>query len=809
VRNLKLAIRSLTKSPGFTVIAVLTLALGIGVNVAIFSIIDAVMLRPLPYPEPQHLFAMWETLTGDPPANWNTSNAANPRERMTISIANFADYTRGIRGAELASYQAISMNLTGAGNPERVAGERVSSNYFSVLGVAPAQGRGFLANEDRAGADRVIVVSHEFWERRLGLNSDWASQSVALDGEKYRIVGIMPQGFRSPAAIERGERFEFFVPGAYASSVLADRGSHQIWAIARIGREATAQAVQAQLDALSSRLANQFPESNRNIKTIMTPLADDLIRNARTSLLVILGAVGLVLLIACANLANLLLARAVTRQREITIRFALGASRWRIIGELLTQSLTLSLLGSLAGLALGVWTRTVLVKLAPAGIPRLASAEFDVRVLIFTILLACVTGFAFGLFPALQVSKAGPAASLKSNERALAGRGVMRWRTALMVAEISLSMMLLVGAGLLVRSFIRLNQVDLGFNTERVLAMRIVLPDKSYSADRRLAFFEDLADRVSALPGVQSVAFANRMPMRGGWTTSMSMDDNTQPDIDAQVVSPGYFQTVGIPLIQGRLLAAADRNGAPLVAVVNREFVRKYSANRPAIGRTLRFESHSPWITIVGIVGDIHRGGKSAEVLPEIYFPAAKGSALPVPLSDFAFRASGDPKRLLAAVQQQVWAIDKDQPLTNVRTLEEIVTQAGAERRFQTLLLAAFAALALLLALVGVYGVISYAVSQRTREIGLRMALGAARADVVRSIVVRSMSTVAIGIAAGAMGALMLSRLLRSFLFEIDPADPLTYGAIAALLAMAAFIACCVPALRASRVDPMIALRYE
>ena len=811
MNNLRYALRLLGKSPAFTLIAVVTLALGIGVNSGIFAIVDAVMLRPLPYPEPDRLVSIWETLTGDPPNQWNTHNSGdNPRVRMPVSIANLADYSANRYFSAIGAYEQAAMNLTGDGPPERIAGECVSSDYFSVIGVAPAQGRAFLPDEQRPGNDHVVILTYELWQRRLGLDPNWSSTSLTLDGEPYRVVGIMPQGFQSPGQFATTNRLSFFVPASNPPALAADRGTHQMSAIARLKPGATAAQAQAELDAISSRLEKQSPGTNRHIETAMAPLSDDVVRNARTSLLVMLAAVGLVLLIACANLANLLLARAVGRQQEITIRFALGASRARIIGELLTQSLVLAALGSVAGLALGIGTRTLLVKLAPAGIPRLASAGLDSRVLLFTLILSLATGIVFGLFPALQVSKARPAQSLKSSERGAAGARIMRWRSALMAAEIAISMILLVGAGLLVRSFLTLSGVQLGFETEHVLAMNINLPPARYASnDQRFAFFNDLSSRVGNLPGVTTAAFANHMPMRGGWDSSIYLDNGAQVNSDFQTVSPGFFETLQIPLQRGRLLTPADRDGGQPVAVVSMQFVRSLLNNQDAVGRRFRSNSRTPWVTIVGVVGDIRRGGKDAEIAPQAYLPAAQGNLWPVRLTDFAFRAAGDPKTLIAAVQQQVWAIDKDQPVTNVRTLDETISRAAAQRRFQTLLLLLFAGLALALALVGVYGVISYSVSQRTGEIGLRIALGAGRGDILKLVIARAMFIVGAGIFAGAAGAYALSRYLETLLFEIRPGDPLTYGSLALLLSIVAFTACYIPARRATKVDPMVALRYE
>jgi putative ABC transport system permease protein len=812
MNNLRYALRLLGKSPAFTLIAVVTLALGIGVNSGIFAIVDAVMLRPLPYPAPEHLVSLWETLTGDPPATWNTRNSGpNPRVRMPVSVANLVDYSNETHSfAGVAGYEQAAVNLTEDGPPERIAGERVTADYFSVLGVAPSQGRAFLPDEQRPGNDHVVILSYQLWQRRLGLDPNWTTISLMLDGEKYRVVGIMPQSFQSPGQFATTNQLSFFVPESNPAAIATDRGTHQMSAIARLKPAARSAQAQAELDAISTRLAQQNPGTNRNLKTAMAPLGSDVVRNARTSLLVMLAAVGLVLLIACANLANLLLARAIGRQREITIRFALGASRSRIVGELLTQSLVLAALGSAAGLALGIETRTLLVKLAPAGIPRLASAGVDSRVVLFTLIVSLGTGILFGLFPALQVSKARPAESLKSTERGVAGSGVMRWRSALMAAEVAVSMILLVGAGLLVRSFLTLNGIQLGFETEHVLAMSINLPAARYaSVDRKFAFFNDLSSRVGNLPGVASAAFANHMPMRGGWDGSFLLDNDVPAEADLQTVSPGFFETLQIPLLRGRLLTPADRDGSQPVAVVSTQFGRSLLNNQNPVGRRFRFSATNSWVTIVGVVGDIRRNGKDADISPEVYLPAAQGSLWPVRLTDFAFRTAGDPKRLVAAVQQQVWALDKDQPVTNVRTLDEVVSRAAAQRRFQTLLLLLFAGLALALALVGVYGVISYSVSQRTGEIGLRIALGAGTGDILRLVILRAMVVVGAGILAGAAGAYGLSRYLQTLLFEIKPGDPATYGSLALLLSIVAFTACYVPARRATRVDPMVALRYE
>lgn len=816
IHDLRYALRLLAKSPAFALVAIFTLALGIGVNSGIFTVVDAVMLRPLPYPEPDRLVSLWETTLKERPSNFSSSGSnlggGSSPTRTTVAAANLVDYRKDNHAfTGMAGFDIAGMNLTGNGPPERLFGERVTYEYFPVLGVQPSQGRAFLAEEDRPGNHRVVIISHELWQRRFGSDPNLIGNFVTLDDEKYRVIGIMQPGFESPSQFGSTTTLSFFVPAAYPPDQLGKHGNHDINVLARLRPGATLKQAQAELDAVSNRLAQAYPETNSNVKTGAAPLADDIARNVRTSILVLLGAVGLILLIACANLANLLLVRAIGRSREITIRFALGASRARVIGELLIQSVVLAVFGCVAGLVFGYWTRELLVRLAPPNIPRLAGAGLDGRVLLFTVMLSLVTGILFGLFPAWQVSKARPAESLKSSERGIAGAGVMRWRNVLMITEIAVSMVLLVGAGLLLRSFITLSGVDLGFQTERVMAMNINLSETIYQTpDRRFAFFEDLASRVSNLPGVQAVGFANRMPMRGGWSGSFELDSATvTTDSDLQAVSPGYFPTLGISLLRGRLLTAADRLGAQPVAVVNTEFVRRFLTGQEPIGRHLRRGPQAPWIAIVGIVGDVHRGGKAAAITPQVYYPAAQTNLYPVRVADFAFRAAGDPKTLMAAVQQQVWAIDKDQPVTNVKTLEEVISQSVAERRFQTLLLLLFAGLALALALVGVYGVISYSVSQRTGEIGLRIALGASRGAILRLVIEQAMLLVIAGIVAGAAGAYGLSRYLTSLLFEVKPTDPLTYSSLALLLTVVALIACYVPARRATQVDPMVALRYE
>lgn len=813
MNNLRYSLRLLRKSPGFSLVAILTLALGIGVNCAIFSIIDAVMLAPLPYPQPDRLVSIWEQATGTGPDDLSTSGERlGTGPGFTVAAANLMDYrTQRNSFASLAGFEVTGMNLTESGPPEMISGEQVTANYFTTLGVMPAQGRTFLPSEDVPGANHVAIVSDELWRSRFGADPHFLGSQITLDRVKYTVVGILPPGFESPSQFKETRRIQYFVPAAYSAEILAQHSRHSINVLGRMKPGVTIEGARAELDAISASLARRYPAACRNVKTGMDALSSDIARGARTSLLVLLGAVGLILLIACANLANLLLVRAIGRQREIAIRYALGASRGRVIGELLVQSAVLATLGCAAGLAFGAWTEQALIGVAPH-LPRLDRASMGGPVLLFAIALSAAAGLVCGIFPAWQASKSRPVEAMRASGRQSAGNPVLRWRSAFMIAELAVSMVLLVGAGLLLKSFVTLNRVELGIATERVIDLRISLPEQGYATqERREAFFENLAERVSALPGVQAVAFANNFPLRGGWSSDYRTEEHPEsgPDADYQAVSPGYFATLGVTLQRGRLLTPADRAGALPVAVVNEELARRLYPNQDPVGKRFRRHEDQPWVTIVGVVSDVRRDGKAGKMNPEVYLPAAQTSLYPVRLSELCFRSASDPKALIGAVQQQVWAIDKDIPITSVRTYGEIVSQSVAERRFQTLLLGLFAALALILAVVGIYGVISYSVSQKIPEIGIRMALGASRGRILGMVMGRAMLLALCGIAAGAMGALALSGYLKSLLFEVAPADPWTYAGIAAMLAAVASVASFIPARRATRVDPLVALRYE
>ncbi|MGA2590252.1 MAG: ABC transporter permease [Bryobacteraceae bacterium] len=805
MQQIRHAGRLLARTPGFTIVAVATLGLGIGVNSAIFSVIDAVLLRPLPYPHPERLVAFYEHQGNDPDA------------RGGIAPANMADYNQNHVFTGISHVGTPGMNLTGAGTPERIFGIQAGDNFLDILGVQPAMGRGFLPEEDRYGARHVVVISHELWQQRLGGDRGVIGRTITLDGEAYQVIGVLPAGFQPPEEFTARQPMLFVVPDCWPPDILHNRGEHYDHAIARLKPGASLAQAQSEMLTISARLAKAYPNTNGKIAVGVAPLGSDIVRRVRTAMLVLLGAVGLVLLIACANVANLLLARSAGRSREVAIRLAMGAGRWRIVRELLVESAILAVLGCALGLVLGAWTRDLLVSIAPKDIPRLDTAGLSVRVLGFTALLASFTVFLFGMIPAWQVSGIRPNLALKSAERSTGSGAVLRWRSALMAAEVALALMLLVGGGLLWKSFVRVTGVDLGFQPDRVLMARVNLPDLRYpDGARRLAFFQELEQRVERLPGVQSAGFTFCGPMRGGWGSVYetpegpgSEPDYRLRDADFEPVSPRYFETLGIPILKGRGFTPADKDGAPPVAIVNQVLARKLFPNGDAIGHRIRRSGKHDWETIVGVVGEVHLEGQTEKVHPQVFFPAAQTSLYPVPVADFAIRTAGAPRSILREVQRQVWAIDKDQPVTRVETLEEVVSASVAQRRFQALLLLLFAGVALVLSVVGVYGVVSYAVVQRTPEIGLRLALGAQRENILRLTIARALRPILAGLAVGLAGALAASRLLTSLLFEVKPSDPTTFALVAALLGVVALGACLIPARRATRVDPMVALRYE
>jgi predicted permease len=798
---IRYSFRLLRRSPGFAAVAILTLAVGIGANTAVFSVIDSVMLRPLPYAAPERLVALWEV-------------NAERQSRMNVAPANLVDYRRENRSFDdLAAYASTSMTFTHAGTAEQVFGEAVTWNLFPLLGVSPAIGRSFLPAEDRAGGARVVILADSFWRNRFRADPAILGKSIALNGEAYDVVGVLPASFRPLTEYGSATSAAYFRPAAYPQALLDNHGAHEVKVVGRLKPLISMDQAQADLSSISASLARRFPDTNASYRALIAPLASDITRDVERSLVVMWCAVALVLLIACVNLANLLIVRGVEQQRELALRRALGASRGQIVVDMLTRGLTLAVLGGAAGGLLGLWVRDALVAIAPSTIPRLGELAVNTRVLGMTAALALITGVVAGLLPAFQASRRDVSGLDGSGLRVSGSGAVVRWRGLLLAGEIAAALVLAVGAGLLIRSLMRVNNVELGFETERVLTVNVRLPEAKYqSPDARHAFFDALSARVSLVPGVRSVAFANQFPMRGGWGGGLSMNGPSGPrqlEADFQAVSPGYFPTLAIPLLRGRLLTSDDHKAAMPVAVVSQTFVRQFLGDRDAIGQQFARSKDAPRVTIVGVVGEVRRDGKTADLTPQVYLPAAQTDLYPVRLAALAARADGDPQTLIAAIQRAVWAIDSDQPISGARTLDEVVTASMAERRFYMTLLSVFAALALGLALVGVYGVAAYGAAQRTREIGIRMALGARRLDVIALLVRGGLPWTAGGVAAGLLGAYFTTRIIRNLLFQIEPTDPMTFGLIALATMTVAVGASLIPASRAAGANVIGALRSE
>ena len=821
IQDIRYAIRVLFSSAAsrqFTFVSVLTLALGIGVNAAVFSLVSAAMLRPLPYADPDRLVSIWEGRVGaDPPDVSSTGfvigAGSDDPGRISSAAANFVDYqSRGQGFAAMAGVNRVGVTLTGAGVPEQLVGEQVTPSYFVVLGVPPAKGRWLQPSDVKPGLPTAAVISDGLWRDRFGAAESIVGQAIRLNNLPIEVIGVMPPGFEGVSHFGTADSIAFWVAAYYPPELLANHADHDINVIARLKPGATVASTQASLTAISLALAQQFPNSNSTIRANVRPLSDDLVRRVRKPLLVLMAIVSLILLIACANVANLLMVRGMGRQREIAVRFALGATRRRVLIGLVTQGLVLALLACAAGVALAWWGQRLLVALAPISMTTVGVVALDWRVVLFAAAVAIANGVLFGALPASQARRARLNDTLKS-ERTLVTPGLMRWRNSLMVAEVALSTILLVGAGLMIRSLVVLNGVELGFRTERVMAMNISLPDQRYATgDARFAFFQQLEEGLKAVPGVHAVGFANRFPMRGAWESGIEIDGVTMPNgyngTPFQAVSPGYFETLGFRLMAGRLLNDADRKGSEPVAVVSQAFSR-YLAGANPIGRRLRRGPNAPWITVVGEVADVRRDGQKAQIDPQVYVAAAQTQLYPVRLGDVAVFADTDPATLAAAMRSAVWAIDREQPISNVRTLEEVVALGAKDRRFQAVLFGCFAVLAVTLAAIGIYGVVSYAVTQRTPEIGLRLALGADTGSILGWVVGDATRFILLGMAIGLASAMALSRFVATMLFEIEPRDPVTYAGAGVLLTIVAIGASYAAARRAARIDPVIALKSE
>jgi putative ABC transport system permease protein len=799
----------LAKSPAFTLVAVLALAIGIGANTAIFSVVNAVLLRELPFAQPERLVRLWGTN-----AQQSVPRGMGEFSDFNVSPNDFADWRAQNHSFDsLAAFSSYgSVTLTGRDEPVRLRCPVVSPEFFSVLGVRPALGRFFLPEEEQVGKHRVVVLSYGTWQQRFGADPHIVGQTLTLNSSNFTVIGVAPKGFEHPRPSPTSE------PEMWRALPLSldpgERNNHWLHAIGRLKPGVTQAQAQAEMNIINGQLERQYPDSNSGRGVRLGSLHEAMVGEVRPALSVLLGAVGFVLLIACANVANLLLARSSVRQREMAIRTALGASRWRIVRQLLTESVLLAILGGGFGLLIALWATDLFVGLSGGDIPRLGTISVDGRILGFTALISLVTGIIFGLAPALDSSRPDLNVSLKEGGRAVTGG--QRFRQLLIISEVALSLLLLIGAGLMMKSFWRLQHVPLGFNPENLLTMDISMPPSRYPDRDQAALFQArLLERLSALPGVTAAASTSVIPLSGanscdGMTIEgRPVSPAEMPCVEVRDSSPDYFRAMGIPLVRGRQLTERDNKDAPPVVIVNEAFARSFFHGEDPIGHRINHSSPDKpavWREIVGVVGDVRHFGLDAEARPEFYEPQLQAPAL---ATSIVVRSDTDLTSLAAAVRREVLAMDKDLPVYHLKTMRELISESVAQPRFRTLLLAIFATVALLLSATGLYGVMNYWVTQRTREIGVRMALGAQARDVLRMVVGQGMALAALGVGVGLVAAFALTRIINSLLFGVSATDPWTFVAVPVVLCVVAFVASYIPARRATRVDPMIALRYE
>jgi putative ABC transport system permease protein len=799
-RDLIYAVRGLRKKPLFTAAAVLTLALGIGANSAIFTVVNAVLLRPLPYPAPDRLMMLW------------TYNPRQGYDKDVSAYPNFDDWRRQSASFEaMSAYFDANFTLTQAGDPAQIEGAIVTPGFFETLGVAPALGRTFGAGE----AARVAILSHGLWQTRFGGDPAMVGRTVMLNSVSYEVLGVMPASFAHP---EAAAVWTPLAPSERLAPLMQSRTAYWLQVVGRLKPGIDRRAAQSEMDMLAAALERQYPDANAGIGVRLVPMREEIVGDVRQPLLLLFGTALLVLLIACANVANLLLARAASRQRELAIRTALGAGRRRLIAQLLTESLVLATVGGAAGLLLAAWGIQALPSLAPSDLPRLTGIRVDTSVILYTSLASLVTGLVFGAAPALQGAAATAGEFLKERGRAESpGARGRRLRAAFAIAEVAVALVLVIGAGLLVRSFVAMNKVDLGFDPRGILAVRVELPRARYSQDAQItAFFNDLASRLRALPGVQSIGLGSSI-VRAPQSSTLSVHGRPAQapnvrnlSVPYDSVTPEFFTTLRIPLRRGRLFTSADGPATPRVVVVNESLARRFFPDDDALGGRVTYDdpadAQARWLTIVGIVADTRRGGVDREPRAELYYPLTQ---LPDRRMYVLVRTSGDPLALVRPAQAQVWAIDSNQPTASVRSVEAILADAQANRRFTTLLLGLFSIVALALAAIGIYGVIAYSTEQRVQEIGIRMALGASRTNVLTSVLKEAVMIGVGGLALGMAAALALTRFLSGLLFGVGARDPMTFVALPLGLLLVAVLAALIPATRAVRVNPVVALRGD
>ena len=816
-QDVRYGIRMLLKNPGITFVVVLALALSIGANTAIFSVVNAVLLRPLPFHEADQLVFLNET--------------SKVMDEISISYPNFTDWrNQNTVFEKIGVYNRSSYNLTGVGEAERIVTGQVSADLFSALQVNAALGRVFTNEEDQPGGTPVVVLSYGLWQRRFGGQASILNQSLTLNNKSYQVIGVMPQGYAFPS------RVEMWVPVGQLSDQPSwqQRGNHPgLYGVARLKPGVTLDEAKAEMDKIGANLEKQYNDSNAGNGVGVRPLLEIFVSDVRRALWVLFAAVGFVLLIACANIANLLLARSTSRQKEMAIRAAMGAGRWRIARQLLTESVLLSLVGGTLGLLLARWGIDLILYISPDSIPRAREIGINWQILAFTVGLSFLTGILFGLVPALQASTVDVHETLKET-----GRGITRkhWlRSSLVVVEVASTLVLLIGAGLLIRSFYRLQQVNPGFSYEHLTSFSVALPQKKYTtAEQRADFYQRLLENIRSVPGVQATAAASGLPLgNDGWQTSFVVEGqplpprNQTPLMEACLVTPDYFRAMNIPLLRGRYFTERDdrsnlagrdlsklnENQREIAAlnsiIIDQEFARRYWPEEDPVGKRIKLgtEEDAPALTILGVVGRVKMEGLNQDSnRVQGYFPFQQ---VPNGGMTVIIKGASDPNQLIGAVRQQVKAIDPDQPIYSIRTMDEIRADSVAPERLNLTLLSIFALIALVLAIVGIYGVMSYSVTQRTHEIGIRMAIGAQSRDVFGMILRQGMTLALIGIGIGLLGALALTRLMTTMLFGVEPTDPVTFAVIAALLTAVALLACYLPGRRAMRVDPVVSLRYE
>jgi putative ABC transport system permease protein len=805
IQDIRYGFRLLVRRPAFTLVAVSTLALGIGANTAIFSVVNAVLMRTLPYQEPERLVALWET---------NAQPGQELNDRNEVAMGNFLDWrAQADAFDEIAALNYSNVNLTGIGEPERIQGAVVTTNLFSTLGVQPSIGRAFIAEEEKPESQRAVIVSHGLWQRRFGSDHELVGKTLTLNGNPVVVVGIMPPAFDLEFPITR--QVDMWLPMRIAASN-TDRQSHYLYVLGRLKRGVSHDQSQAGMDVLASQLQQQYPKTNSGRGANVIPLHQQLVGNVQPYLRLLFAAVGFVLLIACTNVASLLLARVTARQKEVAIRMAIGASRLRVIRQLLIESILLSSISGLAGLLIAYWGTDLLVAMAPPEVPRLGEVGLRAPVFLWTLGVSMITGLFFGLAPALGASKPDLNESLKEGGRSSAVAGRSRMRNILVVSELALALVLLIGAGLMIRSFARLQNVNPGFDPKNVLTMNISLPRQKYGESVKISsFFNRLLEGVLSVPGVEAVGGIDPLPLGGSdGTTGFVVEGappqavGDRPEVGERTITSQYFDAMRIPVLKGRTFSESDREDAPRVVIINEALAQRFWPDEEAIGKRLGFRAKEPqiWHEVVGIVGNVKHRRLDAVPKPELYFPY---SQYPGTFMTLVARTASDPINAIPAIRNQVLALDADQPVFDIKTMSERMSKSIAVSRFIMLMLGAFAALSTLLAAVGIYGLMAYAVAQRTHEIGVRMALGAEASDVVKLVLGQGLKLVVAGMGLGVAGALALTRLMQSLLFNLSPTDPLTFTVISAILAGVALAACFVPARRATKVDPMVALRYE